>query len=76
MQIYNAVFTALYNVNRGKGKRAIDPLRRKKVQKADRALIVENMKTIKQVEQTEGKGWIEKIYKANGMKLPERGKRG
>lgn len=72
MQIYNAVFTASYNVNRGKGKRAIDPLRRKKVQKADRALIVENMKTIKQVEEAEGKGWIEKIYKANGLKLSER----
>lgn len=65
--IYNAVFTATYNVNRQKRKRALKLWKKAKVQKADMDLIQENMKIIKAVEKKEGKTWVEAIYVANGL---------
>lgn len=71
--VYNAVFTATYNVNRGKNKKALKLWRKAKVRKADMEIIQDNLKIIREVEQKEGTAWIEKIYRANGMKLLRKG---
>lgn len=64
---YNAVYTAAYNVNRKKGKKALKLWKKSKVQKADAEAVQENLKVVKEVEEHEGKGWIDKILKANGL---------
>lgn len=71
--VYNAVFTAAYNVNRGKNKKALKLWRKAKVRKADMEIIQDNLKIIREVEQKEGTAWIEKIYRANGMKFLRKG---
>lgn len=71
--VYNAVFTATYNVNRGKNKKALKLWRKAKVRKADMEIIQDNLKIIREVEQKEGTAWIEKIYRANGMKFLRKG---
>ena len=71
--IYNAAFTATYNVNRGKNKKALKLWRKAKVRKADMEIIQDNLKIIREVEQKEGTSWIEKIYRANGMKFLRKG---
>ena len=70
--MYNAVFTAVYNVNRGKNKRALKLWHKPRVQKADMETVRENMAVIQEVEAKEGKGWIDLIYQKNGLKRPER----
>ena len=67
--MYNAAFTACYNVNRPKRKKALKLWKRAKVKKADMEIIQENMQTIREVEEREGKGWVSAIYKANHMPL-------
>lgn len=71
--IYNAVFTATYNVNRGKNKKALKLWRKAKTRKADMEIIQNNLKIIREVEQKEGTAWIEKIYRVNGMKFLRKG---
>ena len=71
MLVYNAVFTATYNVNRRKNKRALDPLKRRKSRKADMETVSANLKIARQVATKEGTAWVDKIYRANGLKPPE-----
>lgn len=70
--LYNAVFTAMYNVNRGKNKRALKLWRKSQVQKADMEIVQNNLNTIFEIERNESEDWIELIYKKNGLKKPER----
>lgn len=70
--IYSAVFTATYNVNRPKQKRPLKLWKKNVIKKADIEIIDENLNVIKSVDRAEGKGWINKIYKTIGLKLPER----
>lgn len=72
MSVYNAAFAAFYNVNRKKGKRALEPLKRRKSKKADMETVSANLKIAKQVATKEGTAWADKIYRANGLKPPER----
>lgn len=65
---YNAVFTATYNVNRKKNKKALKLWKKSKVQKADIETVHDNLKIVNEVEDKEGKGWIDRILEANGMK--------
>lgn len=65
---YNAVFTATYNVNRKKNKKALKLWKKSKVQKADIETVHDNLKIVNEVEDKEGKGWIDRILAANGMK--------
>lgn len=65
---YNAVFTATYNVNRKKNKKALKLWKKSKVQKADIETVQDNLKIVHEVEGKEGKGWIDRILEANGMK--------
>ena len=70
--IYNAVFTATYNVNRKKNKRALKLWRKAQVRKADMEVIHDNLKVILDVEEKEGKSWITQIYRANGIQTPRK----
>ena len=66
--MYNACFTAFYNANRPKRKKALKLFRKPKVQEADMAVIKNNLEIVKEIDQREGKTWVDKIYKANGLK--------
>lgn len=70
--IYNAVFTATYNVNRKKNKRALKLWRKARVRKADKEVIQDNLKIILEVEEKEGKSWIAQIYRENGLPAPRK----
>lgn len=74
--IYNAVFTATYNCNRPKRKRALKLFKKSRTRKADMELIKENLKTINEVERKEGNAWINRIYQVNGFELGRRSKDG
>lgn len=64
--IYNAVFTAFYNVNRPKRKRPLK-LFRKGAKTADMETVRDNMKIIQEVDKIEGDSWVRRIYESNGM---------
>ena len=66
--VRDAVFNGVGNALRKKGK-WFQKLWKKRARKADKDLIRENTKTIMEIEEHE-KGWIDRIYKANGMKKP------
>lgn len=68
--LYHAVFTAVYNATRQKRKRALKLWRKSKVKKADSETVSENLEIVREVESKEGKTWVDKIYKANGLKKP------
>ena len=70
-RFYNAVFTAVYNVNRPKRKKALQLWKKEKVKKANTEIVSENLKIINEVEQKEGKGWVDIIYRKNGIRRPE-----
>ena len=65
--MYNADFTAYFNANRPKRKKALKLWNKKKVKKADMEVIRDNLKIIRDVEKTEGTGWVDAIYKANNL---------
>ena len=69
---YNAVFTAVCNVNRPKRKKALKLWRKNSVKKADMDIIQENLSIIREVDENEGNVWIKMIYDGNGLKYPER----
>lgn len=73
--VYNAVFTATYNVNRRKNKRPLKLWRKASVRKADMEVVQNNYRSIMEIEKSEGKTWIEEIYKANGLPAPRKGGR-
>lgn len=62
----DAVLNAVSNALRKKNKRFMK-LWKKRSKKADKDVIKDAMRTITDIEQNEH-GWIELIYKANGMK--------
>lgn len=71
MQVYNAVFTAAYNINRKKGRKALNPLR-KIPKKADIEKLEVVIDTFNAIVSVCGKSWTEKILAANGLKKGER----
>ena len=71
--VRDAVFNGVGNALRKKGKR-FQKLWKKRARKADKDLIRENTKTIMEIEEKE-KGWIDRIYAANGWKKPNRKKK-
>lgn len=73
--MYDAVFKAVYNNFRKKGKKALSIFNKPNTQKADMEIIENNISVVKEVEQKEGKDWVKAIYETNGMKLPKRGGR-
>lgn len=71
--IYNAVFTATYNVNRTKRKRALKLWKKANIRKANMEIVQDSMDTIRGIEAQEGKEWIDRVYAANGIPKPEGG---
>lgn len=68
--LYNAVFTAVYNVNRPKRKRALKLWKKRSTQRVNMEVVQENLSIIREVEKKEGNSWVRKIYAANHMKFP------
>jgi len=65
-----AVANAVANVLRKKGKRPQKLWKRKSRIIVDKEVMQSTIKQIIKHEQQTGKGWVEKIYKANGYKVP------
>ena len=68
----NAVLNAVNNALRKKGKKFID-LFPKAPKKADKEYNENAIKTILEMEEKNGKGWVALIYKRNGIKTPRKG---
>ena len=67
--IYNAVYTATYNVNRKKGKKALKLWKKsQRAKKVDEEKMQNDLAIALEIEKKEGKGWVDKIYKAAGLK--------
>lgn len=70
--LYSAVFAATYNAQRTKKQRALKLWEKEKVKKADMNIVKEAADVMAEVERKEGSSWIDKVYKANRLKLVER----
>lgn len=64
----NATLNAEINANRGKNKRFVELF--PKTNKADMEYNETAIQNIHEIEETQGKGWVDKVYQANGMKKP------
>jgi len=71
----NAVLNAVSNALRKKGSKFRD-LWQKKAKKVNQEMVDENLEIMKQVEEKEGKTWVEILYKANGLSSPKIKKEG
>lgn len=67
----NAVLNAVNNALRKKNKKFID-LYKKKQEKADKEFNENAIKVILEIEEKEGKSWIDRIYQESGLKKPQR----
>ena len=65
--IYNAIYTSTYNVNKPKRKKALSLWKKKAIKKADMVTVQNNLALVKEVEKKEGKNWIELVYKNKGI---------
>lgn len=68
-----AVEVAIGNtVCRKKGKRALS-LWHKQQRPADKVVVEKQIEIVNEVEEKNGKDWVQAIYKAAGIKMPEKG---
>lgn len=63
----NAVLNAVSNALRKKNARFRE-LWKKVARPIDKEQAEENVKVVQEIEEKEGKGWIDKILQANGLK--------
>ena len=63
----NAFLNAYTNANRKKNSRFIE-LYKKAQEKADKEYNQNAIATITEMEERDGKSWVDKLYRANGMK--------
>lgn len=68
-QIRDAFYNAYVNANRKKNAK-FQELYKKKQEKADKEYNINAIKVINEIEKKEGKSWVDKIYRAAGMKIP------
>lgn len=71
--IRNAVLNAVSNALRKKNSRFRE-LWKKLSKPVDKDMAESNLKTVMEIEEKEGKSWIDRIYKANGIKRRKGGK--
>lgn len=67
----NAVFNAIYNAERKRGK----PFRElwRKSQPIDPATVADSFRIIEEIEaQDKDRSWVDQIYRANGLEPPRR----
>lgn len=68
-----AVEVAIGNtVCRKKGKRALS-LWHKQQRPADKAIVKKQIEIVKEIEDKNGKDWVQLVYKAAGIKMPKKG---
>lgn len=67
-----AVEVAVGNVMRKKGKRPVQ-LWEKQQRPADKAVVQKQIEIVNEVEEKNGKNWVQAIYQAAGIKMPEKG---
>lgn len=67
----NAVLNAVNNAFRKKNKKFID-LYKKKQAKVDKEYNENAVKVIHEIEEQEGKSWVDRIYQESGLKRPQR----
>lgn len=72
--MYRACYAAFYNVLRKKGKRALKPITKGRVQRADMEVVRENIEIARQVIAQEGDAWVARVYQANGLRRPQKKK--
>ena len=68
--MYRAVFTAVYNVERPKRKSALKLWKKHSVRRADMESVEENIKIIKEAEEND-RNWVARIYEANHLPAPK-----
>lgn len=68
--IRNATLNAVSNAMRKKGSKFAD-LWTKKQQRLDTELAHNNLRIVEKIENNNDKSWVDKVYKANGMRKPE-----
>lgn len=73
---YNAMFTATYNANRPKRKRALKLWKKSKVRHADMEAIADNLQVIREVDKKEGNAWVSRIYEKLGIPVLKKGAEG
>lgn len=66
--IRNSVLNAVSNAFRKKNTK-FKKLWKKKQEKADKELVNNNLKIVREVEEKEGRDWIKRIYAANGIHI-------
>lgn len=71
--IYNAVFTAFYNVNRRKHKPALK-LYRRRPGKVDKAETKDDLNAVLESQKNDG-DWVRRLYEANGYVISTEVKR-
>ena len=71
--IRNAVLNAVVNANRKKNKKFVE-LFEKKQEKVDVEFTENALNVINEVEERDGKNWVDLLYNKNGLKRPERSK--
>lgn len=67
----NAVLNAVSNALRKKNKKFID-LYKKKQAKADKEYNHNAIQVIHEIEEKEGKSWVDRIYRESGLRKPQR----
>ena len=70
-QTRDAFMNAYINARRKKNASFVD-LYKKKQEKADKEYNNNAIRIIEEMEEKQGKSWIDKIYNASGMKRPKR----
>lgn len=68
-QIRDAFYNAYVNANRKKNSK-FEPLYKKKNEKVDKEYNENAIEIIREIEETEGKSWVDKLYSSIGMKRP------
>lgn len=69
---YNACFTAFYNVNRPKRKKALKLWKKRSVRQADTNAVRDHITIACDVIKKEGDSWVDLVYARNGLSRPKR----
>lgn len=68
-QFRDAFYNAYVNANRKKNSK-FQELYKKRQEKADIEFNQNAIETIEKMEERDGKSWVEKVYRASGMRKP------
>ncbi len=72
--MYTPVILRSITQMRTKRKRALKPITKERVQRADMEVVRENIEIARQVIAQEGDAWVARVYQANGLRRPQKKK--